>query len=112
MFGVGIPEMAVLAFLAVLVFGPDKLPGLAKDAAGMVKHIKRLADSARDELREQLGPEFSDLEFSDLNPRAAIRRHLTEAMENDDEDVSNTAIDPIDDANLADPIETVERKSA
>jgi sec-independent protein translocase protein TatB len=82
-FGVGLPEFAVLAFVAVLVFGPDKLPELARQAGQLVRKAKILANNARDELRAELGPEYADLELSDLDPRTIVKRHIAEAMEDD-----------------------------
>ena len=73
--------MAVIAFIAVLVFGPDKLPDLAKQAGQMLRKARGLAHSARDELRSELGPAYADLELRDLDPRTIVRKHIAEAME-------------------------------
>ena len=80
MFGVGLPELAVIAFVAVLVFGPDRLPDFARQAGRMVKTLRTFANQARDELREELGPEYADLDLRDLDPRAIVRKHISEAM--------------------------------
>lgn len=85
MFGVGLTELAVIAFVAVLVFGPDKLPELARQAGQLVRQLRRFATSARDELRSELGPEFSDLELTDLNPRNIVRKHIAEALADEDD---------------------------
>jgi sec-independent protein translocase protein TatB len=83
-FGVGLPEFAVIAFVAVLVFGPDKLPELARQAGQLVRKARILANNARDELRSELGPEYADLELRDLDPRTIVRKHIVEAMEEAD----------------------------
>ena len=86
MFGVGLPEMAVLAIIAVLVFGPDRLPDLAKQAGGFLRQLRKMANAARDEIREELGPDYADLELRDLDPRNIVRKHIVEAMNDADQD--------------------------
>ncbi|GAA2125524.1 sec-independent translocase [Nocardioides bigeumensis] len=99
MFGVGLAEIAVIMFVAVLVFGPDKLPDLARQAARFVKVAGRMARDARDELRTELGPEYSDLELRDLDPRTIVRKHISEAMKeidlDDDDDGEHRTQDEI-----------------
>ncbi len=94
MFGVGLPELAVIAFVAVLVFGPDKLPDFARQAGRMARKVREFANEARDELREELGPEFADLDFKDLDPRTIVRKHIIEAMNEDPDEPVTAAVDP------------------
>ena len=88
MFGVGVPELAVIAFVAVLVFGPDKLPDFARQAGRMLRQLRKFAHDARDELREELGPEYADLDLRDLDPRAIVKKHIMEAMNDEDQKAS------------------------
>jgi sec-independent protein translocase protein TatB len=88
-FGIGLPELAVIAFVAVLVFGPDRLPDLAKQAGGLLRQARKFANAARDELREELGPEYADLELRDLDPRTIVRKHIIEAMNDADEEAAS-----------------------
>ena len=81
MWDIGLGELAVIAFVAVLVFGPDKLPELAQQAGRFLHKAKAFANNARDELRTELGPAYSDLELRDLDPRTIVRKHVIEAME-------------------------------
>lgn len=90
MFGIGFPELMVIAFVALLVLGPDRLPGVAKQAGQMVRKLRAFADTARDELRSELGPEFADLELRDLDPRQIVRKHLAEALADDDTPLATT----------------------
>ena len=86
MFGVGLPEFLVIFVVAILVFGPDRLPDFARQAGRFLRQVKNFTTAARDDLRNELGPEFADLELSDLDPRKAVRKHILEAMEDDDEE--------------------------
>ncbi len=74
MFGVGPWEMALLAIVGLLVLGPDKLPDLARDAARMLRSLREMATGARQQLRDELGPEFADVDLRNLNPRTAVQR--------------------------------------
>jgi len=82
-FGVGLPELMVIVVVAVVVFGPDKLPEYARQAGRLVRQFRDFARAAQDQIREELGPEYADLKLTDLDPRQAIRRHILEAMEED-----------------------------
>lgn len=80
MFGIGFAELAVIVFVAILVFGPDRLPDVARQAAHLVRRGRVLANNARDELRRELGPDYSDLELRDLDPRRLVARHIQDAV--------------------------------
>ena len=54
-----------------------------------------MAREARDELRTELGPEYSDLELRDLDPRSIVRKHISEAMKNIDLDDDDDTEDEI-----------------
>ena len=85
MFDVGIGEALLLVVLALIIFGPDQLPKVASQAGRALRQLRAMANSARDDLRDGLGPEFADFELSDLDPRQAVRKHILEAFEDDDE---------------------------
>ena len=85
MFGIGLPELMVIAIVAVVVFGPERLPEFARQAGRFVRQMRNLAQSAQNQLREELGPEYADLRLADLDPRQAIRKHILEAMDEDDD---------------------------
>jgi sec-independent protein translocase protein TatB len=69
-------EFVVLAAVALIVFGPDKLPQLSKDAARMLRTLRDMAQGARSQLTNELGPEFANLDLASLNPRTAIQKAL------------------------------------
>ncbi|WP_018658202.1 sec-independent translocase [Actinomadura flavalba] len=82
MFDVGIGEMAVLVVLALVIFG-DKLPQAAQQLGRTLRQIRLMANNAKAELQDNLGPEFKDFDVNDLNPKAFVRKHLLEDDPND-----------------------------
>lgn len=84
MFNLGPTEIVVIALVGLIVLGPDKLPELARQAGRMLRTLRDMATGARSQLREELGPEFADVDWRDLDPRTAIQR----AVLGDDVDLS------------------------
>jgi len=80
--GLGWGEIAVLLLIGLFVFGPDKLPRVARDAGRMLRQLRQMANGVRDDLRSELGPEIADLDIRDLHPKTFVRKHL---LEDDDE---------------------------
>ena len=87
MFGIGLPELMVIIVVAIVVFGPDRLPDFARQAGRLVRQVRQFTQSARDDIRAELGPEFADFEITDLDPRRAVRKYIEDAWdETDDRD--------------------------
>lgn len=75
MFDIGLGEVIVLAVLALLVFGPDHLPGAASSAGKFVRQMREMATSARRELSDSAGIDgvTDDLKsLRDLHPKRII----------------------------------------
>ncbi|MEU6574359.1 sec-independent translocase [Streptomyces sp. NPDC046805] len=73
---IGPLELVTIIVLAVLVFGPDKLPKVIQDAMRTIRKIREFSESAKHDIREELGPGFKDFEFEDLNPKTFIRKQM------------------------------------
>jgi sec-independent protein translocase protein TatB len=77
MFGsLGLGEILTLLVVGLIVFGPDKLPQVARDAARVLRQLRAMAQGASGQLRSELGPEFADLDLDSLNPKTFVRKHL------------------------------------
>ncbi|GEB60535.1 sec-independent translocase [Streptomyces gardneri] len=73
---IGALELVALVVLAVLVFGPDKLPKVIQDVSRFIRKVRDFSDSAKEDIRSELGPEFKDFEFEDLNPKTFLRKQM------------------------------------
>ena len=76
MFDLSIPKLLVLAVIALVIFGPNELPKIASQAGRALRDLRRIAEGAKNDLREGLGPEFADFEIEDLNPARFAQKHL------------------------------------
>ena len=76
MFDLSIPKLLVLAVIALVVFGPDELPKIAAQAGRALRDLRQIAEGAKNDLRDGLGPELADFEIEDLNPKRLAHKHL------------------------------------
>jgi sec-independent protein translocase protein TatB len=59
-FDIGIGEIIILAVVGLLVFGPERLPRAAADAAKWLKQIREMASGARQDLADSAGIDLSE----------------------------------------------------
>ena len=76
MFDLSLTKLLFLAVIALVVFGPNELPKIAAQAGRALRDLRRIAEGAKADLKEGLGPEFQDFDFEDLNPRRFVQKHL------------------------------------
>ncbi|MBV9379578.1 MAG: Sec-independent protein translocase subunit TatB [Streptosporangiaceae bacterium] len=76
MFDLSITKLLVLGVIALVIFGPHELPKLAAQAGRALRDLRRIAEGAKADLKEGLGPEFADFDLEDLNPRRFVQKHL------------------------------------
>lgn len=76
MLDLNLTKLLVLAIIALVVFGPNELPKIASQAGRALRDLRRIAEGAKADLKEGLGPEFQDFDFDDLNPRRFVQKHL------------------------------------
>ena len=81
MFGMGWPEIFMIGMVGVIVFGPDKLPDLAKQAGRFIRTVRRMAENAKNDLGREIGEDFSGLQLRDLDPREVVRKNFLDATD-------------------------------
>ncbi|UOY03786.1 twin-arginine translocase TatA/TatE family subunit [Blastococcus sp. PRF04-17] len=78
---IGWGEIVVLGLAALFIFGPERLPHLAKDAATGLKKLRSAITGVREQMNESLGDDLGELRDLDLrkyHPRTFIRSQLFE----------------------------------
>jgi sec-independent protein translocase protein TatB len=80
-FDLSIEKILVLVVLALIIFGPDQLPKIAGQAGRALRDLRRIAESAKADLQEGLGPEFRDFDITELHPKNFVRKHLWDEFE-------------------------------
>ena len=83
MFDLSIPKLLVLAVIALVIFGPHELPKIASQAGRALRDLRKIAEGAKNDLREGLGPEFADFDIEDLNPKRFVQKHLLDDANGD-----------------------------
>lgn len=87
-FGVNGWEIVLLALIAVFVLGPDRMPEYAAKLARGIRRLRVMAEGAKGQLKDQLGPEYEDINWRQYDPRQYDPRRI----------VREALVEPIDDA--------------
>ena len=81
MFGLTFDKLLLIGVIAVFLLGPDRLPHYAAQLGRLVRSLRQMADGAKVRLREEMGPEFDDVDWQKLDPRQYDpRRIIREAL--------------------------------
>lgn len=80
MFGIDAIDLVLILVLGVVMFGPERLPEYSRKAARVFIYLRGIANNAKSTLRTELGPDYSDLELRDLNPKTFIAKHMREEV--------------------------------
>jgi sec-independent protein translocase protein TatB len=75
-FGVNLSELVVLAVVAVLIFGPEKLPELARKVGRVTRYLRGIANDAREHVRDEFGDDVADFDPRGLHPKNLARSVL------------------------------------
>ena len=76
-FDIGLGEILILAVLGLLVFGPERLPRAAADAARTLRNVRAMASNARKDLADSAGVDLSGAQgalrdLQDLHPKRMV----------------------------------------
>lgn len=85
--GLTIDKILVIMVIAMFVIGPDRLPGYAKRLGEMVRGLRRMSEGAKDRLKDEMGPEFDEVDWRQLDPRQYDpRRIIRDALLEDEQE--------------------------
>ncbi|MFD1826021.1 MULTISPECIES: sec-independent translocase [Mumia] len=72
---IGVAEILVIAIVAIVVFGPDRLPDFARQLGRFVRTVRQMADNAKSDLQREMGDDFTTLrdELKGLDPREMVK---------------------------------------
>lgn len=83
--GLTMDKLLVIAVVAMFLLGPDRLPVYAQKLGELVRSVKRMANGAKDRLRDEMGPEFDEVDWRQLDPRQYDpRRIIRDALVEDE----------------------------
>jgi sec-independent protein translocase protein TatB len=91
-FGLTFEKLLIIGLIAVFLLGPERLPHYAGQLAKLVRNLRDMANGAKDRMREEMGPDFDDVDWKKLDPRQYDpRRIIREALLDDESDSTSAA---------------------
>lgn len=75
-FGLDTEKLVLIGVVAVLLLGPERLPKLAEMLARLTVRVRDWVNGAKDRVRDEMGEDFSDVEWRKLDPRQYDPRRI------------------------------------
>ena len=70
MFGIGLPEMIIIAVVALIFIGPDKLPGVLRSIGKGLVELKRATSDVRSPVQEEMHKIEDEIELKEVRESA------------------------------------------
>ena len=84
-FGLTFEKLVIIGIIAVFLLGPERLPYYASQLARLTKTVRGMANGAKERMREEMGPDFDEVDWKKLDPRQYDpRRIIREALVEDE----------------------------
>ena len=83
-FGLTIEKLLLIGIIALFLIGPDRLPAYSAQLGRLIRQLRDMASGAKNRMRDELGPDFDDMDWKKLDPRQYDpRRIIREALKED-----------------------------
>ncbi len=77
--GLTFDKLLIIGVIAVFLLGPERLPHYAAQLGRLVRGVRDMANGAKERMREEMGPEFDEVDWKKLDPRQYDPGRLEEA---------------------------------
>jgi sec-independent protein translocase protein TatB len=90
--GLTFEKLLLIGLIAVILIGPDRLPGYAAQFGRLIRSLRDMANGAKSRMREEMGPDYDDVDWKKLDPRQYDpRRIIREALTEDGSEAGGAA---------------------
>jgi len=94
-FGLSSEKFLILLVLAVFILGPERLPQYARNLAQFIKKLRSMANDAQEQMKNELGEGFEDLDWKKLDPRQYDPRRIIREALLEDETIKHSELNQV-----------------
>lgn len=92
LFGLGLPEVAVVAGIGIFLFGPKKIADMGKELGGMAGSVKKATSEFQDAMEESIKEADAELEKRKLEKKNPANQTVDTAAKAVDVEVENKSM--------------------